>query len=75
MQTENIDEAYLEDVLRRIREGVVEGICQEVERRIRLGLPLVVANDGDVEFICLDSADAAPPPNVCGTGPDDRMGG
>jgi hypothetical protein len=51
-----VDQALLESVLTRIREGFVEGIRREVERCRRLGLPLYVARNGTVDVIAPDGA-------------------
>jgi hypothetical protein len=59
MQNATVDQSFLDELLSKIREGLVEGVRQEVERRRRLGLPLYIARNGGVEAIMLDRE---PPP-------------
>lgn len=54
MQNAAVDQSFLDELLSKIREGLVEGVRQEVERRRRLGLPLYIARNGGVEAIMLD---------------------
>lgn len=49
MQNVPVDQAFIDAVLARIREGFIEGIRREVERCTRLGLPLYIARNGTVE--------------------------
>ncbi len=51
MQNKTIDRDFIEELLSKIREGLVEGVRQEVERRQRLGLPLFIARNGGVEAV------------------------
>lgn len=45
--------------LAQIREGLVRGIREEIERRRRLGIPLYVADDeGNVHLIMADGQPA-----------------
>jgi hypothetical protein len=53
MQNRTIDQNFIEDLLSKIREGLIEGVRQEVERRQRLGLPLYIARNGGVEAVLL----------------------
>ena len=50
MKTENIA-AYLDRRLTAIEQGLKEGVRREVDMRRRLGMPLVVSNNGKVETI------------------------
>lgn len=45
----------VEELLTRIRDGLVEAIQKEVDRRRRLGVPLYVEQNGGVAAIVLDS--------------------
>ena len=49
---------YIKDRLKKTREGLIEGIRQEVERRRRLGIPLYVDRDGVIQAVILPKNDA-----------------
>lgn len=55
MQNARIDDSFLEDLLNRIGEGLIEGVRQEMERRKRLGIPICIDRDGKVEIVMPDS--------------------
>jgi len=54
MPKPDVDKAFLDPLLDRIWEGVIEGIRREVERCRRLGLPIYVERDGVIEAILPD---------------------
>ncbi|MEK6674228.1 MAG: hypothetical protein AABZ47_01080 [Planctomycetota bacterium] len=58
MQRSTYDKNDVEQLLARIREGLVEGIRQEVERRRRLGIPLYIDRDGQVVAVMADGSPA-----------------
>jgi hypothetical protein len=61
MQNAAVDPNFFDELLSRIREGLVEGVRQEVERRCRLGIPLYISRNGGVEAVM---PDAEPPPKT-----------
>jgi len=49
--TESNEAKRLEDIARRIREGVFEGINREIERRAKAGESIVVQRNGKIETL------------------------
>ncbi len=48
MHRKDIDQKFLEERLDAIGKGLKEGVRREVERLTRLGLPIVVADNGHI---------------------------
>ena len=49
----------LDAILDRIREGIVEGIGEEIERRRRLHIPFYVSINGRVQLVMADGTPVA----------------
>jgi len=59
MQNAPVDDHFLESLLTRIGEGLVEDVRQEMDRRRRLGIPIYVARNGKIEAIMPNGADTS----------------